>query len=70
VAIRIKVPGTPSTKVRAADSLLNHALKAIEKEDILVRLSVLHVSTPDRMLFIIGVYPLKRIRSRPAQSPA
>jgi transposase-like protein len=34
--------GTPaSTKVRAADSILNHTLKAIENEDILARLSAL-----------------------------
>ena len=35
-------PATPaSTKVRAADSVLNHANKGIELEDILERLSVL-----------------------------
>jgi hypothetical protein len=34
--------GTPaSTKVRAADSILNHTLKAIENEDVLARLSAL-----------------------------
>jgi hypothetical protein len=31
----------PSTKVRAADSILNHAAKAIEMEDIEARLSEL-----------------------------
>jgi hypothetical protein len=31
----------PSTKVRAADSILNHTIKAIEDEDILARLSAL-----------------------------
>ena len=31
----------PSTKVRAADSVLNHANKAIEIEDIEVRLAEL-----------------------------
>jgi len=31
----------PSTKVRAADSILNHTMKAIEDEDILARLSAL-----------------------------
>ena len=35
-------PGTPpSTKVRAADSVLNHAAKAIELEDIEARVSEL-----------------------------
>ena len=35
-------PGTPpSTKVRAADSVLNHAAKAIELEDIEARVSAL-----------------------------
>jgi hypothetical protein len=34
--------GTPaSTKVRAADSLLNHSAKAIEVEDIEVRVTAL-----------------------------
>jgi hypothetical protein len=35
-------PGTPaSTKVRAADSVLNHTAKAIERDDVEVRLSEL-----------------------------
>ena len=34
--------GTPaSTKVRAADSVLNHAIKGIETEDIVERLAAL-----------------------------
>ena len=45
VSTLIKVmiePGTPSsTRVRAADSVLNHAAKAIEIEDIEVRVSML-----------------------------
>lgn len=31
----------PSTKVRAADSILNHTIKAIENEDIEARVSAL-----------------------------
>jgi len=31
----------PATKVRAADSILDHTVKAIETEDILARLSAL-----------------------------
>lgn len=35
-------PATPAaTKVRAADSILDHTLKAIEDEDILARLTAL-----------------------------
>jgi hypothetical protein len=39
-------PNTPaSTKVRAADSVLNHAAKAIEIEDIEVRVAALEAAT-------------------------
>ncbi len=39
-------PGTPpSTKVRAAECVLNHAAKAIEIEDIDARLSELERAT-------------------------
>jgi hypothetical protein len=31
----------PATKVRAADSILNHTTKAIETEDILARVAAL-----------------------------
>ena len=34
----------PSTKVRAADSILNHTIKAIETEDIEARLALLERS--------------------------
>jgi hypothetical protein len=39
-------PNTPaSTKVRAADSILDHAAKAIEIEDIEARLAALEAAT-------------------------
>ena len=38
----------PSTKVRAADSILNHTQKGIETEDILARLAVLEQGASDR----------------------
>jgi len=39
-------PNTPaSTKVRAADSILDHAAKAIEIEDIEARLTALEAAT-------------------------
>jgi len=34
----------PATKVRAADSILNHTAKAIETEDILARLEELEAA--------------------------
>ncbi len=41
-------PATPpATKVRAADSILNHTIKAIETEDIEARLSELERATED-----------------------
>jgi len=41
-------PGTPAaTKVRAADSILNHTVKAIEVEDHEARLSELERSADD-----------------------
>jgi AcrR family transcriptional regulator len=42
-------PNTPaSTKVRAVDSVLNHAAKAIELEDIEVRVAALEQATKDQ----------------------
>ena len=38
----------PSTRVRAADSVLDHAKKAIELEDIDVRVSALEEATKDQ----------------------
>ena len=42
----------PATKVRAADSILDHTIKAIETEDILARVSALEraaeESNPDK----------------------
>ena len=41
-------PGTPpSTKVRAADSVLNHAAKAIEIEEIEARVAALERAAPN-----------------------
>ena len=36
----------PATKVRAADSILNHAIKAIETEDIEARVAALEQAAP------------------------
>jgi hypothetical protein len=36
----------PTTKVRAADSILNHTIKAIENEDIEARLAALEQAAP------------------------
>lgn len=42
-------PGTPaSTKVRAADSVLSHAAKAIELEDIDARVTALELAAEER----------------------
>jgi hypothetical protein len=42
-------PGTPSaTKVRAADSILNHTIKAIETENLEARLSELERAEESR----------------------
>jgi hypothetical protein len=40
-------PATPpSTKVRSADSILNHTIKAMETEDIEARLAALEQAAP------------------------
>ena len=40
----------PSTKVRAADSILNHTIKAIEEEDIKARVAVLEQTAEEKKL--------------------
>ena len=45
--VMIDVATPPSTRVRAAEGILNHAAKAIEIEDIEGRLSALELQAPE-----------------------
>jgi hypothetical protein len=45
--VMIDAATPPSTRVRAAESILNHAAKAIEIEDIEARLSALEAAAPE-----------------------
>lgn len=46
--IMIDVNAPASTRVRAADSILNHTVKAIEIEDIVARVAALEEATRKR----------------------
>jgi hypothetical protein len=39
---------SPVTKIRAADSILNHTLKAIENEDIEARLAAVQLAAANK----------------------